>query len=525
MKRLIIMGMMTFVVGCSKSTPSVTQSPTSVSEVKQPSAPIGTNRPNQPVIPSKPTPSVGTSQGKFNKADELPEVVSLINQHGWHLMNSTRLSDGKPVVNLSVNKSGSFDHFQLTDAQVAVLAKAKTVQSLDLRYAKVTDSQLATLMNIKQINTLLLNGEDLTDEGMKHLAKCQELEELMLTGENITDAGVKELGKLAELRMLQLIGPKITGECFADFAKLPSFKRLLLTFSRGMTDAGLKNIGQLQHLDELKIGSSLGSGTYTSAGLKSVTANRVPAKFEFDKKMMDDELLSQLIKKGWLYGPTPEGAYEKKPAKPAEVRFLSLSDSQITDAGVALLDDLVNLEAIYLDNTKVTADCLKTLGQFRKLNSITMNKLTLTANHLEPIHNLPITKLELRQSNLDEGSFNSIGQLKRLERLNLDESNLKGTWLKHIVGLPSLKELSLVSTTAFSSIKTQIDLTDDDVKSIAAIGSLQRVTINYIPITNTGLTELLKLPKLESISLTGTKITTEAIAAAKKSKPRLSISN
>src|SRR4029079_7604128 len=91
----------------------------------------------------------------------------------------------------------------------------------------------------------------------------------------------------------------------------------------GFTDDGARQLAKMPNLKELKIGSSFGEKKLTASGIKAIVDTRMPAKFEFDKKLIDDALLESLVAKGWLYGPTPSGARDKKPATAEEVKYIA----------------------------------------------------------------------------------------------------------------------------------------------------------------------------------------------------------
>jgi len=55
-----------------------------------------------------------------------------------------------------------------------------------------------------------------------------------------------------------------------------------------------RNIAKLPALDELKIGSGFGEKKLTADGLRAIVEARVPAKFEFDKKLNGRRAVSPL---------------------------------------------------------------------------------------------------------------------------------------------------------------------------------------------------------------------------------------
>ena len=142
----------------------------------------------------------------------------------------------------------------------------------------------------------------------------------------------------------------------------------------GFTDDGAGHVAKLPGLKELKIKTGFGEKKLTAAGIKAIVDARLPAVFEFDKTLIDDALFEVLVAKGWLYGPTPPGAREKRPAKPADVKAINLDDSRVTDRGLKAVLTCTNATQLFLGRTGVTDETLKKLGGFKKLEYLSLEK-------------------------------------------------------------------------------------------------------------------------------------------------------
>lgn len=459
---------------------------------------------------------------KFKKANENTEVAALIAKKRWLFVDGMHLIESRPVVELSVSEQNSFDHITLTNEEVATLAKATQIQSFDLSKVKLTDSQLKLLCQIPQLESITLSGGQITDQGLKHLANCPELAEVFLSSTKTTDAGIQELAKIPKLAVLHISSMTLSGSCFEAFTKSTLLKRLILHID-GVTDAGLKYLGEIPNLQVLIIRKGFRPVSYTSEGLKEVISKRIPAIFDFEHSLLDDALLAQLVNKGWLHGPTPAGTKEKRPATAEEVTKIDLENSKVTDQGLATLSHLVNLNTVLLGKTKLTAASFNTLAKFKKLEHISVDNMTITASQLQAIQSLPIKHLSLENCTLDEGCFKAIGQMTNLTILSLPDSDLKGTWLSHIRSLTQLEELSLKGASEFSITKRRIVFTDGDTQHLTSLKSLRTLLLNNTSIGDASLAELIKLPNLASLHLANTKVTKEAIAAAQKLKPMISI--
>jgi len=239
----------------------------------------------------------------------------------------------------------------------------------------------------------------------------------------------------------------------------------------------------------------------------------LPAKFEFDKHLIDDALFESLVAKGWLYGPTPPGAKEKRPATPEEVRFITLDDSKVTDKGLQSILNCANVTSLHLTRTGVTDETLKKLSAFRKLDYLALENTKVTAAGLNAIADLPIKHLAMQYCDLTEDTFKAFGKMSALEELWLDHAKMKADWLKHIATLPKLKELNLMAA----------DFDDAAVKYVATMPSLVDLTLNNTNLGDAGFQELLKLPKLRRLWVDSTKVSKEVYQKAKKDHPKLSL--
>jgi hypothetical protein len=452
--------------------------------------------------------------GPAAAAKEDPAVSDHVKKKGWSLNNDLRVSDDKPVVILSVGKSGNpLEKVTLAPDDYQMIAKSKTVQVLDLSSAKeVSDDGLKALVDIPQLLTIAFSDAAVTDASMKILAKCKSLDSVILRGtKKVTDAGIKELAALPNLKFLYVGLMNLDGSGFEPFAGAKTLRSLTLEFVDGLNDDGAKHLAKIPNLDELKIGKGFAEQKLTSAGIKTIVAARVPAKFEFDRRLLDDDLLEMLVAKGWLYGPSPADAKEKRPASAEEVRYLGLTDCKVTDKGVRAVLNCTNATSIHLGNTGVTDETVKKLAAFKKLDYLDLEKTKVTAAGLDAVVGLPLKHLSVQGCELSEDAFKAIGKMSTLEALWLSNTKMKADWLKHLTGLVKLRELNLRSA----------DCDDDAVKYLAALPSVTELVLNDTKLGDKGFQELIKLPKLTNLLVDGTKVSKEVYLKAKKDHPKL----
>jgi Leucine-rich repeat (LRR) protein len=80
-------------------------------------------------------------------------------------------------------------------------------------------------------------------------------------------------------------------------------------------------------------------------------------------------------------------------SKLTSLQAVNLSETQVTDAGIAHLSPLEQVEALHLSNTKLTNNCIKHLSQMKALNWVDIRGTQVT---LEGIEQLKSQKPELR---------------------------------------------------------------------------------------------------------------------------------
>ncbi len=447
--------------------------------------------------------------------DEDAEVLAYFKKKGWSLMRDQRLADGKMLVYLIVGGFGGSDAgVAITDEDVKMMGRSKTLQVVDLSGGKTTDDTLKAVAALPRLQGILVKGEGVTDVGIKALAQSKSLDTVgLVQTKNVTGDGVKELAALPKLQMLALTFMPLNDAALEALGGTKTLESLTLEYVDGITDAGVARLAGLPNLNVLKIGTGFGESKLTSAGIKAIAAVRVPAKFEFNKKLIDDDLLELLVAKGWLYGPTPPGTKEKRPATAEEVKSIVLDDSKVTDRGMRAVLPCTNVTSLHLQKTGLTDETLKKMVGFKKLDYLALDGTKVTAAGLDAISGLPLKHLSVQECELSEDAFRAFGKMTALEELWLAQTKMKAEWLEHVSALPKLKELNLRSA----------DFNDAAVKCVTSLPNLENLTLNNTSLGDAGFQELLKMPKLRNLSVDGTKISKEVYQQAKKDHPKLSL--
>jgi hypothetical protein len=421
--------------------------------------------------------------------DEDPEVARYFKDKGWAIHRDVRFADNAGMVYLTIEAPGG-KRVALTPDDSKMIARSKAITMLDLRKA------------------------DMDDEGLRAISGIPTLEDVVVWGgetSKLTPAGIKTLAAIPKLHALWLMFVKIDDSTFEPFAKSETLRELHMEHVDGLNDVSVRPLADIPHLDNLTIKGGFGENKLTSAGIGAIVKKRCPAEFEFDTKLLDDDLLEALVAKGWLYGPSPpDYARKKRPASAQEVEWIALSDSKVTDKGMQCLMDCKNVRSMHVNNTGITDATLKKMSDWKDLAYLSLDKTKVGAEGLAALASLPIKHLSLVDCELTEQTFQAIGKISALEELWLANSRMKADWIKHLAGLSKLKDLNLSGA----------DFDDAAAVYVAKLPNLDEITLNSTNLGDTGFQILVALPKLKKLWVDSTKVSKDVYLKAKRENPK-----
>ncbi len=130
-----------------------------------------------------------------------------------------------------------------------------------------------------------------------------------------------------------------------------------------------------------------------------------------------------------------------------DLRFLSLAETGITDAGLAHLSRLEDLEELHLDNTAITDQGLEILAALPSLRVLDLKDTGVTDEGLVRIKTFTnLRGLYLTRTRITDAGLASVGDLQNLETLILWETDITDAGLEHLRSLTKLRELILWGT-------------------------------------------------------------------------------
>ena len=130
-----------------------------------------------------------------------------------------------------------------------------------------------------------------------------------------------------------------------------------------------------------------------------------------------------------------------------DLRFLSLAETRVGDAGIAHLQSLSSLQELHLDHTEVTDDGLVGLVSLPNLEILDLKGTRITDAGLVHVGRMKRLKgLYLTRTGISDAGLAYLGGLRELETLILWDTRVSDAGLEHLKPLKRLQELILWNT-------------------------------------------------------------------------------
>lgn len=429
----------------------------------------------------------------------------------------------------------------LDDAAFSSLAALKDLRSLTISNCKNVTGRGLQKINGSELRALELWSLPLAEDGLEALRSMKNLRYLDLYGCELDKVDATPLAELRQLQFLKLTRTNANDKTLSQLEKLTNLTGLLLYDCKDITDAGMAYLKDLENLEKLQLPTSYGDKKITEAGvlnLAKMTAMRdltVPSSAWTDKSLSAIKGMTQLRKLAVGGEVTDEGLAVL--ANMSELTELKLSTAKITDDGLAALGNLTHLKSLELERTNINGSGLRHLensqlaklkiwyGKIREglshlhhledLEAISLENSDAAFSDIEGLHSL--RRLRLSRADLtDEGLKSICENLKSLEQLELDECDkITGPGLKHIAGLPNLKELH---------VGWRKEMRDEHLGFLKSLENLESLTLRGGFFSNldrgneisNGLNNLQALTKLRKLDLFRANINDDTVPALMK---------
>jgi beta-lactamase regulating signal transducer with metallopeptidase domain/Leucine-rich repeat (LRR) protein len=250
----------------------------------------------------------------LSRSDSLKELV--VSGDGFGHKGLELISGMKSLRKLSIGVNKN-----ITDADMAALARCTGLKELDLRYCPVTDAGFAQLKSLKYLKKLTIYKTKITGEGLAVLKQLPSLTELKLVSMTLGENGLAHLEGVTSLERFELASAEfnISDDELKHIGTLTNLKRLdILTKDarQPFTNVGFSHLSRLTGLQWLRLG---GNNNITNDAFKHLAKLTALEHLILDQcEKISDAALKHL-----------EGL--------TSLRFLLLDDSRVTEAGIARL--------------------------------------------------------------------------------------------------------------------------------------------------------------------------------------------
>ena len=349
--------------------------------------------------------------------------------------------------------------FHVTDKQVELLTKVKTLRRLVFLEARLAAGQLKVLSALPKLQVLVLRECGVTNRGLEWIGQMKELRSLEIRGEPIDAEGLKHLAGLSKLASFELDGPGVDDVTIAGLSRLKSLR--YLTLGGKITDRGLAALAPLDSLEVLRFRAFSYFGVH-GTGLKHLPSGTLR---ELSLPMtMSDEGLAAVNRF-------------------TQLRKLDVSGSPVTDEGLQSLRGLHGLESLDATSTKITGAGLENLVGLKRLS---LTDAKITAKNCESLASLrALQYLSLSGTPVDGNCLKYLRGLQHLEELDAGGTRITNESLQHLDTLPALRSLNVSGCSAI------------DDGAARYLGKL--VTLEQLTLIGTGITEA-SLPKFRGLT-------------------------
>ncbi|XP_031255901.1 LRR receptor-like serine/threonine-protein kinase GSO1 [Pistacia vera] len=391
---------------------------------------------------------------------------------------------------------------KISSSAIWPLAGMSSLKELDIsRCVKVTDAGIKHLLSIPTLEKLCLSETGVTENGVELLSSLKNLSVLDLGGLPVTDPVLSSLQVLTKLQYLDLWGSKISNEGACVLEMFPRLSFLNLAWTNvtklpkmlSLECLNLSNctIDSILELNEEKaplVKLSLSGTTFVNeaeAFLHIETSflsfldvsNSSFNSFCFlpEMKALEHLDLSSSILR--------DDTIEKVVCMGANLRNLSLSNTRISSAGVGVLaGHLPNLEILSLSGTQIDDVAMSYISMMTSLKAIDLSNTDIEGF--------------IRQVGAETDlvlSLTALQSLNHLERLNLEQTQVRDAALSPLSNFQELQHFSLRSPS----------LTDISLHPLSSLSKLTHLSICDAVLTDYGLGSFRPPETLKLLDLRG----------------------
>jgi internalin A len=341
------------------------------------------------------------------------------------------------------------------------------------------ESALAALRGLKCVTNLTFDNGELTDSALASLEELEYLSALVLSQcSRVSGTGLSVLSKLMRLKAISVVGPLTDVGC-KHIASAKALQEVRLIGTK-VTAAGLRELAALPKLDTLAFDAiQVTGGCFVAPGwskLRDLDASRAA--------FVDREI-------------------EALAALPA-IEVLRLDSTGITDNELVRFRGAKAIAELYLSDTRITDTGLRELAGLTKLRVLDVSKTKITGVTFDRLPAGAMRKLVLDGTGFNDEGAAHLARFTELVTLSAAGCPVSDAGLKGLSKLTKLTKADLSDTKAG----------DGATGLLGALPALELVSLDRTALTDAGLKELVRAPRLRFVEARGTKVTKPGAAEA-----------
>ena len=372
------------------------------------------------------------------------------------------------------------------------------------------DDDLRLLCSFPKIREIDISETSITDNRLESLKFCAELGRVDLSScDQLIDVSLRQLEFCKSLTSIRIYGVPVALSSAAEFqAARPAVR---LAYDQALARDFVR---LMQELSTAKVTTGVSIESPPSpAATGLIQTLKIELQSARDISVL--KYLSQL-KALQLTGPGVEDSVVPTIAAMRNLRSLDLSQSRISESAFSEMPVFQHMAAVSLVDTQVSEATLRWLAALPKLGSLDLSGATIAGSAIDA----PLTFSNLKYLDLSgaHGATNILAQLDKpvLVELRLGSCNLNDEDLKSLAAYSSLQRLDLSgnrlqghglnSLAAFSRLHT-LDLSGNPLEG-HGLAALREVPLNFLRLESCGLNDsslssLVANPKLQALDLSG----------------------
>ena len=309
-----------------------------------------------------------------------------------------------------------------------LFAKQSDLESLSISgYRGLNDTTVAKLTGLKKLKTLSLTNSGISNAAIKTIVESfPNLVNLDVSSNSrLTDAAAREIAKLQQLETLGLLFCDFSEFGILNIAKLPKLRALDIRANMKIGDGGMEALAKIPTLRSLKHRSP----AVSDAGIRALTAAKALDNLEiqdFQITGQSGQSIRQMEKLNSLIifrcdGFDSEGVLALKGLK---LNRLTLRGLPINDSAMEVFRDLLTVKRLYLNELPSVTDAgMANIAVLKDLEILDIWEVPVTDKSMETIAQFAALKeLRLKGTRITDAGLDVLLTMPKLAKVTLEDN-------------------------------------------------------------------------------------------------------